>query len=296
MHEVEPARRRRSLIAAVLAVVALAAAALGLWTPQQTSAAFTDTAQTDGTVTVGVFGHGRYVSTYDLDAPGCTTTAITLPLYSTNVSVDWGDGTVKGYRADAPTHDYGPGASGKRTVTVRGLFDRLGSSSAPVTASNRCLVSVDEWQGTGTTSAAHGWRGAQNLTSVVQPPATVTDWSFLFYGASSFNQPIGHWATSQVTAMESTFEGASSFNQPIGSWDVSNVTNMSGMFAGAYSFNQPLGGWDVSNVTDMSWMFWWAMAYDRDMSGWDVRNVVETTGFVDEVNTALRAPNWPKFP
>ena len=42
---------------------------------------------------------------------------------------------------------------------------------------------------------------------------------------------------SNVTNMESMFYGASSFNQPLNDWNVSNVTNMESMFVNATSFN-----------------------------------------------------------
>ena len=44
------------------------------------------------------------------------------------------------------------------------------------------------------------------------------------------------------------FYGATSFNQPLNDWDVSKVTTMQGMFRSTSSFNQPLDQWDVSKL------------------------------------------------
>ena len=101
----------------------------------------------------------------------------------------------------------------------------------------------------------------------------VTDMSYMFYYAKSFNQSIGDWNVSSVTNMNHMFACAYHFNQPIGDWDVSNVTDMNGMFASAYHFNQPIGNWDVSMVTNMRYMFYNAQNFNQDISGWDVSNI-----------------------
>ena len=105
-------------------------------------------------------------------------------------------------------------------------------------------------------SLASAFENFEKLEYVnIQDTSGVTDMSYMFIGAWSFNQPIGNWNTSNVTDMGCMFDRASTFNQAIGDWDTTNVTNMHGMFSRAESFNQPIGDWDTSNVTDMSVMF-----------------------------------------
>lgn len=110
--------------------------------------------------------------------------------------------------------------------------------------------------------------------------ASVTNMSYMFSGASAFNQDIGGWNVSNVTNMTNMFAGASSFNQNIGGWDVGNVTNMSSMLASAAMFNQNIGNWDVSNVTNMENMFSYSMtgSFNQDIGNWDVSNVTDMSG------------------
>ena len=67
-------------------------------------------------------------------------------------------------------------------------------------------------------SLACAFLGFEKLEYVnIQDTSHVTDMSFMFFKAKSFNQPIGNWDTSNVTDMSGMFLDAKSFNQPIGS-------------------------------------------------------------------------------
>ena len=101
--------------------------------------------------------------------------------------------------------------------------------------------------------------------------------------------------TSLINDMSFIFRGASAFNQDISSWDVSNVTNMSGMFAYNDQFNQNLSEWLTWKVTDMSNMFFGADAFNQDISSWVVDKVTKCSGFIDE-GSPLSDEQLPHFP
>ena len=69
-----------------------------------------------------------------------------------------------------------------------------------------------------------------------------------------------NWDVSSVTNMSYMFRGASSFNQDISSWDTSSVTDMAVMFKGASSFNQKClirtSRWDIIQIGDKIQIKW----------------------------------------
>jgi len=98
----------------------------------------------------------------------------------------------------------------------------------------------------------------------------ITDMSYLFQGATSFNGDISTWEVSNVLQMRYMFEEATNFNGDISSWDVSSVTNMQGIFEDAESFNGNISSWDVSNVFSFAYAFSRASSFNIDVSSWDI--------------------------
>ena len=209
---------------------------------------------------------------------------LTLPAQADapTYTINWGDGYTNTYIAtQVPSHTYF--SSGDHTISFTGTFPHLKF------VGQTKLKAVQQWGTQKWTSMANMFEGCTTFYSLpTQSPdlSLCTDMGSMFYGATSFNQPIGAWTVSNVTNMYRMFYGASAFNQPIGSWDVSNVTDMAGMFSNASSFNQPIDSWTVSKVINMRDMFNGATAFDQPIGSWDVSNVTDMAGMFSKLTTA----------
>ncbi|MYI52124.1 MAG: BspA family leucine-rich repeat surface protein [Cenarchaeum sp. SB0673_bin_9] len=211
----------------------------------------------------------RFITTWEIMHSG---DFITIPVGGATGSyiVDWGDGVVTMHEGDA-MHVYD--APGTYTVQVSGDFTRISLGDDPVSAS--MLRSIDQWGAIQWTSMKSAFEGASNMVynaTDIPDLSGVTDMSFMFFRASSFNGDISDWDVSLVQDMSYTFTYASSFNGDISDWDVSSVTDMFLMLSGT-SFNQDIGSWDVSSVTDMARMFNHATSFNQDIGSWDVSSV-----------------------
>ncbi|WP_418501496.1 BspA family leucine-rich repeat surface protein [Flagellimonas sp.] len=189
--------------------------------------------------------------------------------------IDWGDGTVEQITSsDDATHVYA--TAGTYTVAIKGQFPHIEMYSEDSDGRGEKLMSIEQW-GTGQWESMYdAFSECGNMVynaTDIPDLSQVTNMSYMFESATSFNGDIGNWDTSNVTSMDATFAGASSFNQDIGGWDTSSVTSMGAMFLNATSFNQDIGGWDTSNVTDMASMFSDAIDFDQDLGGWNLSSI-----------------------
>jgi surface protein len=138
------------------------------------------------------------------------------------------------------------------------------------------LKEVSQWGTVLWSSMNSAFKGCENLkitASDVPNLTNVTDMSYMFAYATTFNSPIGNWNTENVTDMSSMFEAARDFNQPIGNWNTEKVTDMSNMFHAAKDFNQPIGEWNTEKVLDMRNMFSSAKRFNQPINDWNTTNV-----------------------
>jgi len=215
----------------------------------------------------------------------CWGNSVTLPLSGTvHAQVSWGDGSSSSVnKPHGATHRYK--TPGTYTASVSGTVTHFGSDSIFETM---CTKSVSQWGQTGLTSLSHAFTNDAELTRVPSSlPSSVTDLSFAFDRATSFNQDLSAWNTSKVTDMSWTFADARSFNQPLNSWNTTKVTTMSGMFANDPVFNQPLGSWNTAKVTNMSGIFEGDSSFNQPLGSWSLASMAPNPGRSPFVSMAL---------
>ena len=203
-----------------------------------------------------------------------------------SITVDWGDGTpIQQYNKDFNAiHTYVK--PGTYTIQVTGSADRYGSNVNNAATGADLIISVSSWGKLGLTDLNGAFNENINLVSVPNYiPEEVTDISFMFYGASKFNQNIESWDVSNITTMEQIFGEATSFNQPLNNWKLDNIDNMVGMFFSATSFNQPLDKWVFPKCEDLIELFFEATSFNQDITGWDMSNVQDISGMFTEATS-----------
>lgn len=253
-------------------------------------------------------GPDEFISVWDTTKTSfgsSNSSQVRLPLLSSgiyNFTVDWGDltnDTITIWNQDEVTHNYE--SEGLYTLRITGIIigwrfalygDLLKIAEIQQWGSlqlgnlgeyfsgcyNLELTAIDNLNLTGTTKLFQAFHVCENLGASGSmngwDTSSVTDMRAMFYGTSSFNQPIEGWNTSSVTDMSHMFAGASSFNQPLENWDISNVVSMESMFYNASSFNQPIEGWNTSSVTIMRDMFSYATKFNQPLNSWNTSQVI----------------------
>lgn len=246
----------------------------------------------------------KFISVWSLPADDAN---VTITLYASKPStctIDWGDGESEQLSVNgqfSKEHNYA--APGEVTITISKVTGDLKFGVFAIDTYGDLKRYVQEIKAFGPLGVGNSaFRNASNFTKVSQvdiprsdlltslnnvfgcatsfnddignwDTSNVNDLSQTFHIASKFNQDIGKWDTSNVRRLDSTFRRAIAFNQDIGNWDTSKVTNMFQVFDQAKAFNQDIGKWNTSNVTTMDKMFNAATAFNQDIGKWDTSNV-----------------------
>ena len=200
------------------------------------------------------------------------------------IQVNWGDGSaisnITSITGNNPTHTYTAARVGTNSTTIQiystdptvtNKFAQFGTDIATPITNIAKLTNVIQFGSFPLTSLKGAFLNATSLainTTYISTPSTVTDMSYMFYGATYFNQDLTFLTTTNVTNMSYMFYKAESFDQSLAGIDTSNVTNMSNMFNQAYAFNSPLFI-NTSKVTNMSYMFYADTIFDQDLSVWN---------------------------
>jgi len=185
---------------------------------------------------------------------------ITLPLYGiVDVIVDWGDGFSDEYITPGnKTHNYN--SDNTFTVLIKKTLSNFGNAGATYLNADR-LTKVNNFGEIRLRSLSGAFRDAINLTQITALPSinsTITDLSHCFRGATGFNDSyITNWNVSGVTGMSYMFNGASLFNQNISSWDITGISGlndsgMTGIFTNSgltdLNYTNILNSWGGKNV------------------------------------------------
>ncbi len=199
-----------------------------------------------------------------------------------NFTVNWGDGTVETIDimpVDGNVlHTYQ--TAGTYTVAIVGELPLLAVYMPLNASSSLKLKSLEQWGNIVWESLSGTFGNALNMVynaTDVPDLSNVTDMSFMFSNATSFNGDISGWDTKNVTNMISMFHQATSFNGDISGWNTSNVTDMTNMLYSASSFDQDLGGWDIGNAQEMNAMLgnsgMSAQNFSNTLIGWAAQEV-----------------------
>ena len=230
---------------------------------------------------------------YDTSLAGCSNFTIQLPITVPSNApgsvIDWGDGATQPLTSSMQSHTYSTG--GEKIVKYKGPISTINTAS--IDAVNRaCLKEVRQWSIAASPTSVR-FESSSNLQKVAAPPASLTNWGSMFYGATNFNQDISGWDASNVTNMSYMFINATTFNKNIGSWDTSKVTSLNGMFQNASSFNQDIGSWNTSKVTNMNSTFSTATVFNQDIDSWNTANVTDMSSmFVSAVAFNKNIGSW----
>lgn len=159
---------------------------------------------------------------------------LTLPLRGTvDAIIDWGTEDANSRCVRKVTTPGNVSCTYSEAIDGLGPFEvRVGGTVTQFGAGNTAYPNVDKikkvnsWGSLGLTSLSGAFNGASGLTQVPTDfPESVTNISYLFKGAQTFNQDLSSWGMKMrnVTAMDGAFDGAANFDQSLDRWCVRHI-------------------------------------------------------------------------
>ena len=196
---------------------------------------------------------GLYSDTFDLVYQVGNNDTITLPLFgNVNVVVNWGDSSSNTYTTTGEkTHTYT--TAGEYTVIISGTLSIFGNGLDGNTANFSKLRKVTSFGLIGLTEINGGFKDAVNLIEVpILIPDTLRSFKYAFFGASLLNDSnISNWVMSNITDVSYMFYNASSFNKNINVWSFNNLQHTIFMLYGASSYSYEPSGWVLDRLNNI---------------------------------------------
>ena len=192
----------------------------------------------------------KFVTVWKIELGGTITIPTTGAGY--NYTVNWGDDSEDTNITENATHTYSENDGEYFTVTISGDFPRIYFNNS---GDRLKIQSIKQWGSQQWTSWQRAFQGCEHLKGdFIDTPnlSAVTDMSYMFANAGSFNSDIGDWDVSTITDMRFMFSGAGMFNQNLSTWNVENLTNADQMFnqvtLSTSNYDALLIGWNAQNL------------------------------------------------
>ena len=194
----------------------------------------------------------NFVITIYIENDGDT---MTIPLNGvTSILINWGDGSSPVTEmSEVYEHTYE--SAGTYYIEISGDVSQFGNGITGYPNADK-IINILSWGNLGLTSLSGAFKGASNLIQVPATlPTSVSDISYMFYGASQFNDMnILSWDLSNVENINYVFLKATAFNRNIGNWNFDNAGTNNGwkfIYYQATAYNQPLSGWIYDKITQL---------------------------------------------
>ncbi|MCT4614140.1 MAG: BspA family leucine-rich repeat surface protein, partial [Marinifilaceae bacterium] len=101
------------------------------------------------------------------------------------------------------------------------------------------------------------------------------DFSFMFYGATCFNQDLNNWRMPEALNLGNIFWYAETFNGSVSGWGLEKLIELRSAFNRAYRFNRDLSTWNLQSIQCLRYAFYSAHDFNQNINHWNVSNLTD---------------------